>query len=138
MRGPFVYMFKTFTCVVVMAAVLSAAPGPMVSLKVNQQVSMAPTVLRFTVTIEPFEGNRKACLAYDGGEAGLTCYDVQGDKHPRTEWFERRIGAEGEYFASLTLVSVVCKKDRPNDCDVKHTTATTTFIVTAPGVPFVR
>jgi hypothetical protein len=107
------------------------ASGPSVKLKVNHQVSMAPTTIRFTVTIPPFAGNRKACLAYDGGEAGLSCWDVQGDKHPQTEWFERRLGTGGEYFATVTLVSIV-------DDEVKHTSDTTQFIVTEPGVPFIR
>jgi hypothetical protein len=126
-------MFNKITSIIVAVfvtvAVLTAAPQ--VTLKVNHRVTMAPTVLKFTVTIEPFEGNRKACLTIDGGEYHHSCWDVQGDKHPRTEWFERRIGAEGEYFATLTLASIV-------DDEVKFTMATTQFQVIEPGVPFVR
>jgi hypothetical protein len=107
------------------------AAAPAITLKITPQVSQAPTTIRFTVTIEPNAANRKACLTYDGAEAGMSCWQVDGDTHPRTQWFQRRIGAAGEYFATVTLVAVVGDK-------VKHTTDARTFIVTEPGIPFVR
>jgi hypothetical protein len=119
----------TFITSVLLAFALADAPS--VKLKVNHQVSTAPAKLRFTVSIPPFAGNRKACLVIDGGEYQSSCWQVVGDKHPQTEWFERRIGGGGEYFATVTLASVV-------DDKLVFTTDTTQFIVTEPGVPFVR
>ena len=122
--------------VVVLCAWASVGASPAVSLKVSPRVSSAPVTLRFTVTIEPNATNRKACLVFDGGEFGMSCWQVDGDTHPRTQWFERHVGAAGEYYATLTLVSIVC--DAQQHCSVQHTTAVTTFIISAPGVPFVR
>jgi hypothetical protein len=123
-------MFKTFTIAVLMAAVVGAS-GPSVKVKESHKAGFAPRTIRITVTIEPFEGNRKACMTIDGGEYSHSCWDVQGATHPRTEWFERRIGAGGEYFVNVTLASIV-------DGEVKYTTDTTQFVVEEPGVPFVR
>lgn len=128
---------RTLLAVLVMSVMLGAN-GPSVKLKTSSQVSTAPTTLTFTVTIEPFEGNRKACLVIDGGEYQSSCWQVDGEKHPRTEWVRRRIGAEGEYYAALTLASIVCKDAEKRDCEVIYTTDTTQFLVTGPGVPFVR
>ena len=107
------------------------AAEPALKLGVSPRVSSAPTTIRFTITIEPNPTNRKVCLTYDGGEAGMSCWQVDGDTHARTQWFERRIGRGGEYFATLTLVSIVC--DAKDRCDVKHYTVTAQFVVTEPG-----
>jgi len=130
-------MFKLFTIVLLLAATVSAS-GPSVSVKESHNGGFAPVKIRVTVTIEPFEGNRKACMTIDGGEYSQSCWDVQGETHPRTEWFERRIGAGGEYFINVRLASVVCKDAEKRDCEVKYTDATTQFVLEEPGVPFVR
>ena len=115
---------------ILVCPVVGASPAP-VALKVSPRVSAAPTTIRFTITIEPNKDNRKVCLTYDGGEAGMSCWQVDGDTHARTQWFERRIGRGGEYFATLTLVSIVC--DAKDECAVKHQTVTAQFVVTEPG-----
>ena len=123
-------MFKTFTIAALLAAHVLGS-GPSIKVKESHKGGFAPLTIRITVTIEPFEGNRKACMVIDGSEYVQSCWDVQGAKHPRTEWFERRIGAGGEYFINVTLASIV-------DDEVKYTTDTTQFVVEEPGVPFVR
>ena len=104
---------------------------PALALKVSPNTGFGPLKVRFTVTIEPNKDNRKACLTYDGPEASESCWQVDGEKHQRTQWFERRVGGDGQYFAVLTLVSVV-------NGAVKHQIATTQFTVLEPGVPTVR
>lgn len=104
---------------------------PAVRLKVTPNQSFAPSVIRFTVTIAPNALNRKACLSYDGPEQSLSCWQVDGTDHPITQWFERRVGGEGEYFAVLTVVRVENGK-------VSNVVATAQFTILEPGAPFVR
>ena len=102
------------------------------AVRVTPRISYAPTTIRFTVVIEPDAHNRKACLSYDGGEASESCWQVDGANHPRTRWFERRVGASGEYFAIVRLLRLTATGDG------ETITTTQQFTILDPGTPFVR
>jgi hypothetical protein len=136
-------LFRALLVAYVFAVVIrsTAHCEPALALKVYPNQAYGPVKVRFTVVIEPNANNRKACLAYDGPEASLSCWQVDGDNHPRTQWVNRLVSAEGDYFATLTLVSVVPVTDKSGKVtgyDVKHVTESTQFHILEPGVPFVR
>jgi len=103
-----------------------------VALRISPAISYAPATIRFTVIIEPNARNRQACLDYDGGEAGSSCWDIDGTT-PRTQWFTRHIGSAGEYFAVVRVLQL----SATGESRILSTGARP-FQVLDPGVPFVR
>lgn len=84
-------------------ALLMAPPS--VGLSVSPHFSSHPTRVRSTITIEPDERNRGACLVWDSdiGEAGSHCWDIEGTSFPRHTEFNNTLEQPGSYEFVLQL-----------------------------------
>ena len=96
-----------YVAIGICAAVLLGVGDPAaVALRASPSVGFEPADIRFTIVIDPHPDNRVACLAWDSadGDAGQSCWEVDGDSARTTE---RRIRVgSGDYEAVLVVARV--------------------------------
>lgn len=78
---------------------LTRAELPAVSIDIRDRVGFAPKYIKARVTVERHEANRQLCVYGKDGDFKpiSSCITLNGDKEPRTFWFEFKRVPAGRY-----------------------------------------
>lgn len=100
---------RAFIRVVVFTLVCAGvvAGPPPVAVAINPRMGFEPFWTRARVTIEPHVDNREACFIYDGADYSSSCWELPGDKAPKTTWIVMKDLAGGTY----EVVVVIRRRD---------------------------
>lgn len=88
---------------IVFVVALSAMPP--VTLRVwPGSVQMAPALVVFVMRAPRHDGNREACLEYDGPERRSSCWELHGIRSPQSWRIEWWVTVGGDYWATASIL----------------------------------